>query len=107
MLDFTVSAVGLPSGQQNPLYLDSSSYTLAFTGAGSLFASKLGSRSANSSWSDTSSRGSLTTNNGDDCVYYWGGSLGLTTLRAVWTDFFNLAATSYGANRDLSILVDI
>ena len=108
MLDFTVSAVGLPSGDQNPGIPDFDvPYALSFTSAGSLFASKLGSRSANSSWTDTNSLGSVSSNNGDDCTYNWNVAPGGTTLRAVWTDYFNIAATSYGANRDLSILVGV
>jgi len=104
--DFTISAVGTPTGEQNPVENDTDAYVLGFTGASTLFASRLGSRSANSSWSDSSGIGTLQTNNGDDCTYKWDGGTGLTNLRAVWTDFFNLEATNYGANRDLAVLVD-
>lgn len=115
MSSFGIDAVGTLSGYTYAVENTNETYTLAFTGAGSNFASRIGNRAANFTWSvPAGSTIGLTTNNGSSAVFTVSNRTNLptqtilqnvssNTIRVVFADGFNNHATGYNTNKDKTV----
>ena len=110
---FGIDAVGELGGYTYAVENTDETYTLSFSGAGANFASRIGNRASNFTWSVPSGNTiSLTTNNGASAIFTVsdrpnsGGVLqnvSANTIRVVFDDGFNDHATGYNSARDKTV----
>lgn len=109
----SIGSVGSISGYTYAVENTNETYTLGFTDAGTRFASKIGNRAENFTWSvEAGTTIGLTTNNGSSAVFTVSDrpntngtlqSISSNTIRVVFADGFNDHATNYGENRDKTV----
>jgi len=103
MINFAIDSITGVTGPTEMEEGNIENFYFTFSSAGSLFTSKLGSRSANSDWGFDQDILEVDSNNGDDCdiAAYNGG--GEEIIFATWTDYFNINATNYNSARSIEV----
>ena len=108
----SIGSVGSISGYTYAVENTNETYTLGFVDAGSRFASKIGNRAANFTWSVASGTTiSLSSNNGSSAVFSVSNrtnaptqtilqNISSNTIRVVFNDGFNDHAVGYNTNKD-------